>query len=144
MRRLLHRRFEVACPRPVVWAILAHPADWPAWAGHIRSVDVEPPGLLTASSTGIVRLRNRVRSRFTVMAFVDGERWLWSGKFLWLWVEYDHVLEVVANDRTRVTFDVRVGGLGSGSLGRLFAWIYARNLDRAIPKLIAHLEARGP
>ena len=101
---------------------------------------MEPPGILTPSSSGVVRLRNGVRSRFTVSTFVDGERWLWAGTFLWLHVEYDHVLEAVAADRTRVSFDVAVGGLGVGSLGRLFAWIYSGNLDKAIPNLIAEIE----
>ena len=137
---LVHRRFEIGRPRSVVWDRLARPASWPSWAKHIKSVEVEPPGLLTASSSGVVRLRNGVRSRFVVSTFVDGERWLWAGKFLWLRVEYDHVLEALAPDRTRVTFDVAVGGFGVGSLGRLFAWIYGGNLDKAIPNLVAEIE----
>ena len=124
-----------------MWGSLAHPASWPSWAQHIRAVDMEPEGPLTSSSSGIVRLTNGVRSRFTVTRFVDGERWLWVGKFLWLRVEYDHVLEAVSPDRTRVTFDVGGSGMGVGSLGRLFAWVYGRNLDAAIPRLVAEIEA---
>ena len=90
MRVLVHREFEVDRPRSEVWSRLARPASWASWAKHIKSVDVEPPGLLTASSSGVVRLRNGVRSRFVVTTFADGERWLWAGKFLWLRVDYDH------------------------------------------------------
>src|SRR5439155_11250602 len=140
MRVLVHREFEVDRPRSEVWGRLARPASWPSWARHIKSVDVEPSGLLTASSSGLVRLRNGVRSRFVVTTFADGERWLWAGKFLWLRVEYDHVLEAVTPDRTRVTFDVAAGGLGVGSIGRLFAWIYGGNLDKAIPNLVSEVE----
>ena len=141
MRVLVHRSFEVSAPVATVWAGLARPAAWPSWAKHIKSVDMEPPGALTASSSGVVRLRNGVRSKFVVTQFVEGERWLWTGKFLWLRVDYDHVLAAVAPARTRVTFDVAAGGLGVGSLGRLFGRIYAGSLDQAIPNLIAELEA---
>ena len=140
MRPLIHRHFEVGRPRSEVWSRLARPATWPSWAKHIKSVDVEPLGVLTAVSSGVVRLRNGVRSRFVVTTLVDGERWLWTGKFLWLRIEYDHVLEAVTPERTRVTFDVAVGGLGVGSIGRLFAWIYSGNLDKAIPNLVAEIE----
>ena len=140
MRLLVHRQFEIARPKSEVWSRLARPASWPSWAKHIKSVDVEPPGLLASSSSGVVRHRNGVRSRFVVSTFTEGERWLWAGKFLWLRVEYDHVLEAVTPDRTRVTFDVAVGGFGVGSIGRFFAWIYSGNLDKAIPNLVAEIE----
>ena len=143
MRVLVHRQFEVARSMSVVWSNLARPAAWPSWAKHIKSVDIEPPGLLTASSSGVVRLRNGVRSRFDVVTFSEGQRWMWAGKFLWLRIEYDHVLEAVTPDRTRVTFDVAGGGFGAGSIGRLFAWIYAGNLDKAIPNLVAEIEGAG-
>jgi hypothetical protein len=138
----VHRTFEVGRPRAEVWDRLARPASWPSWARHVRAVDVGPPGLLGPSSAGVVRLANGVRSRFVVTSFVTGERWLWSGKFLWLRVDYDHVLEAVAADRTRVTFDVRVTGFAVGTLGRLFARIYGKNLDAAIPRLVAEYEGR--
>jgi len=101
---------------------------------------MEPPGALGPTSAGLVRLTNGVRSRFAMKEFREGERWLWSGRFLWLQVDYDHVLDAVAPDRTRVTFDVGVGGLGTSTLGRLFARIYGGNLDRAIPHLVAEIE----
>jgi hypothetical protein len=91
----------------------------------------------------VVRLANGVRSRFVVTSFAAGERWLWTGKFLWLRIDYDHVLEATAADRTRVTFDVDVSGFGVGTLGRLFARIYGKNLDAAIPRLVAELEGGG-
>ena len=144
MRLLIHRSFEVAASRSLVWDRLARPASWPSWARHIRAVDMDPEGLLTATSSGVVRLKNLVRSRFVVTAFVDGEHWLWTGRFLWLRIEYDHVLEAVTPGRTRITFDVSVGGFGSGTLGRFFAWVYRKSLDRAIPNLAHELESAVP
>jgi hypothetical protein len=54
-------------------------------------------------------------------------------------IRYDHVFEPIAPGRTRVRFDVFASGLGRATLGRLFAWIYGRNLDRAIPILVSEL-----
>jgi hypothetical protein len=69
------------------------------------------------------------------------DRWLWVGSFLWLTVRYDHVLEALAPDSTRIRFVVEVEGAGAGSLGRLFRAVYARNLDRAIPNLVREMQA---
>jgi len=143
MRTLLLRTFQVSRDRARVWAHLAQPARWPSWARHIKRVEMEPPGEVTAVSTGRVVLRNLVRSSFRVTRFSAGASWLWTGRFLWLRVDYDHVLLAVAPQRTEVTFRVDVGGLGTSTLGRFFAWIYARNLDRAIPRLVEELE-RAP
>ena len=61
-----------------------------------------------------------------------------EGRFLWLELGYDHTIEPT-DDGTRITFAVDGDGVGIASLGRLFAHIYARNLDRAIPRLQAQL-----
>jgi carbon monoxide dehydrogenase subunit G len=140
VRALLHRSFEVAAPVERVWDRLARPAQWPSWAHHIEAVRMTPAGLVTASSAGEIRLRNGIVSRFEVTEFQDGARWLWTGPFLWMRVRYDHVLTPVGPGRTRVAFDVAGSGFGVSTLGRLFARVYARNLDRAIPNLVAELE----
>jgi hypothetical protein len=46
--------------------------------------------------------------------------------------------------RVRITFTVDGAGVGSTTIGPLFASIYARNLDRAIPRLQALLRSPDP
>jgi hypothetical protein len=140
MRWLVRRAFDVAVPAQRAWDHLATPSAWPSWARHIRSVETTPPGPVGPDTEGRIRLTNGVRSRFRMVEYVPGERWTWVGRFLWLRVRYEHAFDRLAPDRTRIRFDVGVSGLGSGSLGRLFASIYAKNLDRAIPNLVAELE----
>jgi hypothetical protein len=139
-RLLLTREFVVAAPVQRVWAELAAVERWPSWAHHIRSVRLEPPGELVPSTVGTLRLAGGVTSSFRMVELQPGRSWRWEGGFLWLWVSYDHVLTPLDPARTRVRFDVAAEGPGVGLLGRLFAAIYARNLDRAIPRLIARLE----
>ncbi len=44
----------------------------------------------------------------------------------------------------RITFTVEGAGVGVNIVGRLFAAVYARNLDRAIPRLQALLRPPDP
>ena len=144
MPRLIHREFDVSAGLEHCWEHLARVEAWPSWARHIRSVELTPPGGLTAASRGSIRLTNGIRSSFAMSAFQPGERWEWTGRFLWLRVRYDHAFERLAGDRTRIVFDVDVEGLGANTLGRVFARIYSANLDRAIPNLVAEIEAGAP
>jgi hypothetical protein len=139
--QLLERRFEVARPADEVWRVLTRVEDWPSWARHIRSIRLEPPGPLGSESVGVIRLKNGVRSSFRTIRFEPGASWAWAGKFLWLFVHYDHVLTPRGPERTEVYFRVESEGFLEGSLGRVFAAIYAKSLDRAIPNLIAELES---
>ena len=66
--------------------------------------------------------------------------WKWAGPFLWLQVEYDHRFEAVEGGRTRLTFVVDGAGFGVSVLGRVFARVYNRNLDRAIPNLVGEMQ----
>ncbi len=134
-RRMLERTFRVRAVPGAAWEELAAVRSWPAWARHIRSVDLEPEGPLGPGSRGTLRLTNGIRSTFRVTEFEPGRRWLWTGLFLWLRVDYDHLLEPDPAGGTRITFTIVGGGIGVSTLGRLFAWVYARNLDRAIPLL---------
>jgi hypothetical protein len=71
--------------------------------------------------------------------------WAWAGPFLWLTVHYGHRFEAFGERRTRLVWTVAAEGRGVTFLGRLFAAVYARNLDRAIPNLQRELdEAAGP
>ena len=139
----LVRTFEVDLDRTRAWDHLARVEEWPSWARHIRSVTLDPPGELTPATAGTIRLRGGIRSTFRMVRLDPPDGWLWVGGFLWLTVRYDHVFEELDGCRTRIRFVVEVEGVGAGSLGRLFAAIYARNLDRAIPNLIRELEAVG-
>ena len=67
--------------------------------------------------------------------------WKWAGPFLWLVVHYDHQFERIEDRRTKLIWSVSADGFAVSILGRLFAAIYNRNLDRAIPRLISEMNA---
>lgn len=139
MRELLVRTFEVDAPRAQAWDHVARIEAWPSWARHIRSIEMSGP--LGPDATGLIRLRNGIRSRFRVTEFEAGNCWTWEGPFLWIRIRYDHEFDAVDATRTRITFRVLGEGAALGTLGRLFAAIYARNLDRAIVNLSDELRA---
>jgi hypothetical protein len=55
-----------------------------------------------------------------------------------------HVVATDQADQVSITFTVEGAGVGVDSIGRLFASVYARNLDRAIPRLQALLQSPDP
>jgi hypothetical protein len=69
-----------------------------------------------------------------------GVNWKWVGPFLWLTVHYDHRFQRLGPEQAALEFVVDGEGFGVSVFGRLFAAIYALNLDRAIPLLVAELE----
>jgi hypothetical protein len=140
MLRLLERRFSARVPAKAVWAHLAKVESWPSWAKHIRRVELTPPGPLTPRSEGKIHLTNGVRSTFRMEELDPGVSWKWAGEFLWLTVHYDHRFRSLGPKECELTFSLDGEGPGAGLLGRLFAAIYARNLDRAIPRLVEELE----
>jgi hypothetical protein len=91
-------------------------------------------------SEGVIRLTNGVTSTFRMAELNPGVSWRWSGPFLWLTVDYDHRFHALSAETSEIEFVVEAEGWGVGVLGRAFAAIYALNLDRAIPRLIAELE----
>ena len=139
MTRLLQRQFEVPVSLAVAWRHLARVEEWPRWAAHIERIVVEPPGELGPESSGTIRLRNGIRSTFRMREFRPGENWRWSGAFLCLTIHYDHRFDALAPDRTRLTWTIDGEGFGHRVLGRVFAAVYARSLDRAIPRLVDSL-----
>ncbi len=141
MRRLVRREFVVERPVEEAWRHLARVEAWPSWAQHIRRVEPRPRGELGPASTGVIRLRNGVRSAFAMTEFDPPRHWKWIGRFLWLAVQYDHRFEAVGAGRTRLIWTVDVEGFGVATIGRLFAAIYERNLDAAIPALVAEMNA---
>ena len=143
MKRLLERRFRACVRLEDAWSHLAQVERWPTWARHIRRVELRPPGAIAPRSEGAIHLAGGLRSTFRVEAFEPGSSWKWAGPFLWLTVHYDHRFARVGPRETELTFTIDGAGAGVGLLGPLFAALYARNLDRAIPRLIAELEALG-
>jgi hypothetical protein len=73
--------------------------------------------------------------------FEDGRRFRWEGSFLWLGLGYDHLVTTDEVGRVGITFIVEGAGAGVDTIGPLFAGIYGRSLDRAIPRLQALLRS---
>jgi hypothetical protein len=138
---LVRRTFEVDASIQQAWAHLARVESWPSWAKHIKSVTLNPAGMLTAASEGQFRLKGGALATFRVEEFDPPRRWRWVGPFLSVRVHYDHWF-ADADGRTRLTWIVDAEGPGAGTLGRVFGAIYARSLDKAIPNLQAELRSR--
>ena len=135
---LLRREFTVEAPLASVWHAFADVAAWPRWAPHIRQVTVAPPGLIGPSSKGSLSFRPLGRSQFQISSYDEGARWEWVGNVLWLRIRYDHRF-AAEGDRTRMTWTVSEDGGRRSVLGRIFAWFYARLVNRAIPRLQTQL-----
>ena len=127
--------------RPWAWDHLARVERWPDWAPHIKKIELHPPGKVGPQSTGVIHLTNGMKPVFRVTEFNPPSNWKWVGAFLWLTVIYDHQFELLDAEHTKLTFIVEAKGFGASVLGRPFAWIYRRNLERAIPLLVAEMKA---
>lgn len=137
--RLIEREFVVEVPARQAWDHLVKVTAWPSWAGHIRRIEIEPAGELRLGSRGRIHLRNGIRSEFRVVELNPCSNWKWVGPFLWLTVHYDHRFESEGAARTRLTWIVDAEGFGVTVLGRLFARIYSRSMERAIPRLMLEM-----
>jgi hypothetical protein len=142
MQRLLERRFRARVALENAWSHLADVERWPSWARHIRRVELRPAGAVGPASEGAIVLGPGLRSTFRVEQYRYGSSWKWAGPFLWLTVHYDHRFVRIGPKETEIHFAIDGEGAGVSFLGPLFAALYARNLDRAIPRLIAELELR--
>jgi hypothetical protein len=141
MPTLINRAFVVDVPLETAWRHLARVEVWPSWAKHIKAVELSPAGEVTAQSKGTLRLRNGLATTFHMQEFRPFEHWKWVGRLLWLTIYYDHTFVALTSQRTQITFLVAVEGWGAPFFGRLFAAVYNRNLNAAIPHLIAELNA---
>jgi Polyketide cyclase / dehydrase and lipid transport len=143
MITLLRRSFTVDRPLQDAWCHLARVEHWTSWAKHIKRVKVEPPGELGPKSTGFIQLNNGVRSAFTMTEFNPYSNWKWVGRFLWLKVCYDHCFEKLSPTQTKLRWVVEANGIGASVFGRLFAKIYRKNLDHAIPLLVKEMNSKS-
>jgi carbon monoxide dehydrogenase subunit G len=141
MVQLIEREFTVSVPLQAAWDHLAHIEQWPSWAPHIRRIALAPPGELGPQSTGVIHLTNGIKPVFQVTEFNPPRNWKWVGQFLWLTVIYDHQFEAIDSKHTRLAWTVSAQGLAAGTIGRLFAMIYRRSLEKAIPRLIRQMNA---
>jgi hypothetical protein len=143
MVTLIYRDFTVGVPLQMAWDHLARIEQWPSWAPHIKQIELHPPGEVGPQSSGVIHLTNGMKPVFRVTEFDPPGNWKWVGGFLWCTVTYDHQFEPLDADHTKLIFIVEAKGFCASVLGRLFAWIYRRNLERAIPLLIAEMEAQA-
>jgi hypothetical protein len=141
MLNLIRREFTVDVPLSTAWQHLARVEDWPTWASHINRIELTPGGELTPHTLGIFHLATGLRSDFKMSELNQHRNWKWVGPFLWLMVHYDHQFEAMGEQRTRLIWTVGADGCGAAIWGRLFAAIYNRNLDKAIPRLITEMNA---
>ena len=130
MQQLLTRAFEADTDASAAWNHLIAAEAW-----------LTPPGPVAANTAAVLRLTNRTRATVAVTEFDDQHRFRWDGRFLWLHLGYDHRVEPLDDSRSRITFIVLGQGIGINSIGQVFARIYGRNLDAAIPRLQAELAA---
>jgi hypothetical protein len=105
---------------------------------------MQPPGELGPESAGRLHLTNGIKPVFKVTEFIPYRSWKWVGHFLWLTIHYDHQFEPVNPSRTRLTFVVEAAGFGESVVGGIFARIYGKSLDRAIPLLVQEMNASRP
>ena len=137
----LRREFTVNLSVEKAWQHLARVEQWPSWAKHIEQVEVQPPGDLGPQSTGRLHLSNGLKPVFRMTEFNPHRNWKWVGGFLWLTVSYDHLFDELNPTQTRLTWVIEAKGLWASVLGRLFANIYSKSLDRAIPLLVEEMNA---
>jgi hypothetical protein len=138
---LLRREFTVELPLEKAWQHLARVEQWPSWANHIKQVELQPAGELGPGSTGRMVLTNGLKPAWRVTEFHPYRNWIWVGGFLWLTVYYDHRFEEVTPTQTRITFVLEAKGFGKSVIGRFFARIYSRTLDRAIALLVQEMNS---
>ena len=138
---LLRREFTVELPVEDAWRHLARVEQWPSWAKHIKQVEVQPPGDLRPESMGQFLLTNGLKPVFRMTEFNPYRSWKWVGDFLWLTIYYDHRFEELNPTQTKLMFELEGKGFGVSLLGRFFAKIYSKSLDRAIPLLVQEMNA---
>ena len=143
MQTLIEHSFTVPVSVEVAWEYLAKVEAWPSWAKHIRRLELEAGAALGSDSKGVIYLQNRIKTTFSMTEFNLHQNWKWVGKFLWLTVHYDHRFRPVDADQCEMTFHVAAEGFGVGVVGRVFAMVYNRNLDAAVPNLVQQYQDMG-
>ena len=131
----VERAFDVDVGRITAWSRLSEVARWPEWAPHITKVGLSPDGPLGPSSTGTLTIRRLGRNAFCMTAWEPPERWEWTGGLPGVRIVYDHRFAERRVDVTTLTWTVALAGPLGWLIRPMFARVYGRNLDRAIPSL---------
>lgn len=131
----VQRSFDVAVPPGEAWTRFAMVERWPEWAPHISAVVVSPSGSLGPSSKGVLHIRRLGRNSFRMTAWEPPQRWQWTGGLPGVRIEYDHLFAPSLDNTTTMTFLVTLHGPLAWLARPVFARVYGRNLDRAIPRL---------
>jgi hypothetical protein len=107
-------------------------------------VECDPPGEVTATTHGVVQMKDGFKSQMTMAEFRPGRTWKWIGKArIGPTTAFDHQFEAVDEHRTRIHFVVETEGFLEPILGRLTAIYLGRQLDRNLPRLVAALNDIG-
>jgi hypothetical protein len=137
---MINRQFMVNVPLELAFEHISQVEAWPSWAKYIRRVELQPTGPVTAETQGTLNLTNGLKTQVHMTGFDPPHNWEWTGKFLWLTINYDHHFQVLSDHQTQVCFIVSAEGLGTTTVSRLFATAYNANLDTDIPNLIAEFD----
>jgi len=140
MLDLIERKFTVDTSVEAAWEHFAMVENWPSWATHIKKLELTTGNPLNVQSQGKIYLKNGVASTFAMTEFNPHQNWKWFGPFLWMTVHYDHRFRVINDSQCEMTFHVVAEGFLVAIFGQLFAWVYNRNLDTAIPNLTRELQ----
>lgn len=119
------------------WARLGQIERWPEWAPHITAATLSPPGDLGPTSTGTLTIRWFGRSAFRMTIWEPQRRWVWVGAMPGSMLVYEHRFEPDGEAATNLEWIVFLEGRLAFLVRPVFAAIYGRNLDRAIPRLKA-------
>jgi hypothetical protein len=141
MVTLIDREFTVNASLERAWQHLAHLDQWSTWAHHIKQIDVHPQVELGPQSSGVIHLANGIKSTFRMTEFNPRRNWKWVGPFLWLTIHYNHCFESLSSRQTKLRFVLEASGFGVSFFGLLFAKVYRRKLERAIPRLVSEIES---
>jgi hypothetical protein len=107
-------------------------------------VTVSPTGELGPTSSGAFKIRWLGRKNFRMSAWEPPRRWEWVGGLPGVRIYYDHRFEPSGPRSTQLEWLVALRGPLAPLLRRVFARIYGRNVDRAIPRLQEWFRRPGP
>ena len=141
---LLHRELTVDLGLQEARDHLGRIEKWPSWARHIKRIELQPPGELGRHSAGTIQLTNGMKPTFRMTEFQPLASWKWVGPFLWATVIYDYQFQALGPKQTRLIWTIEAEGFAASILGPLFASIYRRSLDKAIPRLVGEMNAVAP
>jgi hypothetical protein len=131
----VERVFEVDASLDDAWRRLADVQRWPEWAPHITAATVSPPGTLGPTSSGALHIKWMGRNTFRMSVWDPPHRWQWVGAFPGVRVLYDHRFAASGPGVTRLEWLVQLDGPLAPLVRPVFARVYGRNVDRAIPRL---------